>query len=116
MLRRILSDPDLELRLFVNDREPSDGDVSALYETPGAPGYSPKRLDPKSWRFSSKGDRVVAEYPEQSWTFGEPTGPVHGYFVVSGDRLMWAERFARPADIAGPGHRIVLPLRLELAL
>jgi hypothetical protein len=87
---------DLEVRLFVNNMRPGDGDARALYVEADFEGYTPHRLAAQLWRFTS-GQLAMAVYDELTWRCArtrEPQ-PVYGYFVVgSRTRLLrWAERF-----------------------
>lgn len=103
----------LVLKLYSNDRTPSDTDVTADYTEVSGGGYSSITLAPASWTITA-GSGV---YPQQIWTFTASVGDVFGYYLVTetSDELIFAERFSgAPYNVATSGDIIRVTLNLNL--
>lgn len=77
-----LTDTPLDLRLYVNDVDPSPHTPAAAYTEAAGHGYAPIVLAPERWTIED-GAPVVAEYPEQVFFFAGNLGLLYGYFIVS---------------------------------
>lgn len=90
--------PNLELKLYSNDKTPAEGDdINDYIEVVGG-GYFDRTLILANWTISAAG---IATYTTQDFTFSStPSGPgtVYGYYVVNPltGVLRWAERFPEP--------------------
>lgn len=89
--------PDLQLKLYSNNKTPLGNDVAADYVQVVGGGYLAKDLEFAIWTFES-GDPSVTYYTTQTWIFtGATNAPstIFGYFItrVSDGKLITAERF-----------------------
>lgn len=98
-----------ELRLYVNDKTPADGDVAGDYTQMSTLGYAAKTLTMASWVVAQNGGVAEGVYAQQTWTFtaGTPV-PVYGYYVVDSGTgtLLWAERFVASKTVQNDGDQI----------
>jgi hypothetical protein len=107
---------DLECRLYANDHTPTVGDSLADYVEVTGGGYAPRALIGAEWLIEP-GERSIATYPEQTWTFETGVGLIYGYFVVQARSgiLMWAERFPEgPYRIEHRGDALEVPPVLSI--
>lgn len=103
----------LVLRLYSNDKSPSDTDVIADYTEVSGGGYAGITLTPANWTITAGS----AIYPQQSWTFNASAGDVYGYYLVTetSNEIIFAERFAGgPYSITASGDIIRVTLNLNL--
>ena len=99
---------NLRMKLFANDFTPTRADTEASYKEVYGSSYTDIVLVPGNWTFE-EGERVIARYPTQMWTFGGAVGFVYGYYVVQGKsgKLLWAERFREgPFNVYNNGDQI----------
>jgi len=103
---------NLVLRLFTNDRTPSDIDKTLDFQEATGSGYAPILVPPSAWVFS-KGLATTT----QTFTFTGSHAPVFGWMLTqqATGTLMEADRFtAAPITIPGAGYRIKLDISIEL--
>lgn len=89
--------PPLSLRLYSNNKTPTNLDTASSYTQVVGGGYVVKPLLFAGWAISAA-NPSIAIHSSQSWTFTGVTnapGTIYGYYVVrdSDGKLMWAERF-----------------------
>lgn len=100
------------LKLFVNNRTPTDADSVGAYTEATGGGYVTKTLTSGSWTVTNGAALSQATYALQTFTF---TGPltnnpsVYGYFIVDADNvLVLAELFDAPVTPVVNGNYISL--------
>jgi hypothetical protein len=101
---------NLVLRLFKNNKTPSETDTEADYTEADFTGYSAPTLTGASW-VSTPGAPSQVAYAEQTFSSsaGSQSQPVYGYYLTqaSSGKLVWAERFtAGPYTITNNGDQI----------
>lgn len=114
------SPEDVDLKLFVSNTTPAEGDTAATYTEANGGGYADVTLAQANWTVGTSGGTTSAEYAEQTFTF---TGPlttnltIFGYYVVSptGSVLLWAERAAATFEPANNGDTYKVSPVLEAA-
>lgn len=98
LILNVIPQEDLQLKLFVNDQTPADGDTEADYTELTGHGYTLIDLDPADWAFTP-GNPTIALQPQQIFALS-PGAPVtiYGYFVVwqPSGALAFKERLAAP--------------------
>jgi hypothetical protein len=109
-LERILA-ADLTLRLYRNDRDPSDDDRVEDYLEATFTGYAPIVLRGGFWMTDVLDGVGRAVYPERRFrASADGEQAIVGYFVTEADgALAWAERFADgpyPVEIRGDAIRV----------
>ncbi|CAK0779047.1 hypothetical protein CCP4SC76_6750001 [Gammaproteobacteria bacterium] len=103
---------NLVLRLYTNDRTPSDIEKTLDYQEATGSGYAPILVPPSAWVFS-KGSVTTT----QAFIFTASHAPVFGWMLTqqATGTLMEAERFmAAPIAIPGAGYRLKLDISIEL--
>ena len=116
LLTRMLgagSNPDLRLRLFVNNVTVTSALVEADFTEPAFSGYAGKSLDGADWSepvtTSGKGD---IEHVEKEWTYtGATEETCYGYFIddPTDDTVVLVHKFDTPRQIVGDGSIAVTP-------
>jgi hypothetical protein len=109
-----------DLRLYVSNTTPAEGDTTVTYTEMSTQGYAEKNLVGTSWAVSTAAGTTTGSYAEQTWTFDGTGGDtsVYGYFVVNAvtHGLLWAELFsAGPYTISNNGDQIKLTPKITLA-
>ncbi len=104
------------LRLYTNSLTPVEGSVVADFTDATAAGYSPITLAEGSWTVSTTTGVTDAEFAQQTFTF-TALETVEGYFVTNvGDtKVLWAEKFAAPANVPSGGGTIKITPKIEAA-
>lgn len=120
MLRRHILEEPCSLHLFANDVRPTRAldTLTTLQEPLEELGYKPIELDGEAWVFTVEPDgQVSATYPEQTFTFTGPQGPVYGWLVMgrrTGKIKMIERPPGDPANIGRAGDAIAVIPRLTL--
>jgi hypothetical protein len=118
LLAAVFDNTSATLRLYTNNRTPSDTDVSGDYTEAAGGGYAAKALTAGNWTVTSS-NPPAAVYAEQAFTFtGALAGPgtIYGYFVEDGlGRLLWAERFLSPFTPTQNGDQLKITPRFEMS-
>jgi len=114
----VSSSEGLMLRLYKNERSPTDDDVALDYEEADFAGYEASPLWSSAWKFVLGGP-TVATHPEVLFQSAviQAVQRVYGY-VVTGERsgdLYWAERFMDgPYEVKNKGDQILVTPKLCL--
>lgn len=108
---------ELVLRLYRNDREPSDSDTEKSFVEANFLGYEPQHLS--RWKLgSSDPPTLVHPLVEFRSSTGQRDQFIFGYYVTRADDggLFWAERFPLgpyPMSVAGDRIQVVPKFALE---
>jgi hypothetical protein len=106
----------LILRLYSNNKTPTELDVAGDYTEVSGYGYSSTTLTPNSFVFVEDSPST-ATYPTITYTFTGAAGYIYGYFVTqtSSGNLVFANRFTNaPIQIANDGDQIRVTLTIQL--
>lgn len=114
------SPEDVDLKLFVSNTTPAEGDTAATYTEAAGGGYADKTLAQTDWTVSTSSGTTSATQAEQTFTF---TGAlttntdIYGYYVVSptGSVLLWAERASAIFTPANNGDTYKVTPKIEAA-
>jgi hypothetical protein len=116
LLTRMLgagSNPDLRLRLFVNNLTITSSVVASDFTAPAFSGYAAKTLASADWSTpvttDNKGD---VEHVEKEWTYtGATEETCYGYFIddPTDDTVILVHKFDTPRQIVGDGAIAVTP-------
>jgi hypothetical protein len=112
-----LAPQTLVLKLYTNNKTPTELDIASDYTELSGYGYSSTTLIPGNFSFS-EGDPTTATYPQITYTFTGAAGYIYGYYVVqtSSNILMFANRFTNaPIQISNNGDQIRVTLTIQLA-
>lgn len=110
-------EPELDLRLYVNDRVPGIGDVLTDYDEMSDHGYAPIALPPSAWAVQpaqpGTNTPALGRGAAQVFHFGAAGPPVlvYGYLIVApvAARLWVAERFADgPYRVQNAGDEVTV--------
>ncbi len=102
------SPSNLTLRLYTNNKTPSETDVEGDYTEASGSGYAAISLTGASWTISGTAPTQAA-YAQQTFTFTGALGNVYGYYLTrnADDKLQLAERFSDgPYNIQNNGDTI----------
>ena len=103
---------NLVLRLFTNDRTPSDIDKTLDYQEATGGGYAPILVPPSDWAFSKASVTTT-----KTFLFTGSHAPVFGWMLTqqATGTLMEVARFLEaPITIPGPGYRIKIDIGIEI--
>jgi hypothetical protein len=110
---------DLTLKLYTNDKIPTDTDIYSDYTVAAGGGYVDKTLANGSWVVSAGNDPSDAVYAEQTWTF---TGvlttnlTIYGYYLLNHDNvLIYAEKFSNSYTPAKNGDQLKITPKFQLS-
>jgi hypothetical protein len=107
---------NLDLKLYKNNKTPSETDTEVDYTEADFTGYAAIQLTAASWTVTP-GAPTEAAYPQQTFasTAGSQNQDVYGYYLVqrTSGKLVYAERFSNgPYNIANDGDEIKVTLKL----
>jgi hypothetical protein len=106
----------LILRLYSNNKTPTETDVATDYTEVVGYGYTSTTLTPNNFTFV-EAIPTTATYPTITYTFTGAVGYIYGYFVTqaSSGNLIFANRFTNaPIQIANDGDQIRVTLTIQL--
>jgi len=118
LLERMLntSSGNTVLRLYTNSLTPVEGTVVGDFTEATAAGYAAKTLAEGSWTVAVAGGISDATFAQQTFTF-TAAETVEGYFItdVGATEVLWAEKFAAPANVPSGGGTIKITPKIEAA-
>jgi hypothetical protein len=117
-LLTLLTDIEMKLRIYANNKVPSLDDILADYTEVSGGGYNEITLEAENWSISGT-PIVAAIYNEyMDFVFTGATSGTHiayGYYLVQGTILMGAERFSVDPPIE-PSNGTLIRVRPVFAL
>lgn len=109
----------LQLRLFVNEHEPVDGDLAADYTEAAGGGYAPLELLLANFVLDIFNGIEFVRYPEYQFIFSGPlddAATVKGYFVTDGAGVViFAEKKPNAYEPVNDGDALAIALAFQLS-